>query len=214
MKVFFGILASPIALAIIFIGYKIWMFDTAYSSEIDEQTPHLVILSESPIVADSIFKVSAFAGADDDRESVPIVKIIRGSDNSYQGGKALKVLSQTEVSMLAPFESGAYVLRLGDMEQNFNVQPIVSELSLSKHTYKPGESIAVMLDTNANGNEVLTVETQMGHIIETIRNGWDQNFSTESIHVSAPLELGAYKLIYRKSTGEAIASISLQIARE
>ena len=214
MRVFFGIVAALIALAVIFIGYKIRMIDTALSSKIDEQTPHLEILSEGPIVVGSIFKVSAFAAINDDGGPVPIVKIFRAKDGAYQGGKALKVIWQTEVSMLAPSESGAYVLRLGDIEENFNVQPIVSDLSLSKHAYKPGEAIALMLDTNANGNETLTVENQTGRVIETIRNGWDQNFSTESINVSAPLEPGTYKLIYRKSLGEEIASLSFQVTSQ
>ena len=214
MKIFFGIVAALIALAVVFIGYQIWMIDTALSSKMEEQTPHLEILSEGPIVAGSIFKVSAFAAINDHGGPVPIVKIFRAKDGAYQGGKALKVIWQTEVSMLAPSESGAYVLRLGDIEENFNVQPIVSDLSLSKHTYKPGESIAVMLDTNANGNETLTVETQAGRVIETIRNGWDQNFSTESINVSAPLEPGTYKMIYRKSLGAEIASLSFQVTSQ
>lgn len=214
MKIFFGIVAALIALTVIFMGYNIWMIDTALSSKIEAQTPHLEILSEDPIIADSILKVSAFTAINDDGGPVPVVEILRVKDDVYQGGKALKVIWQTEVSMLAPSESGAYVLRLGDMEQNFNVQPIVSELSLSKHTYIQGESIAVMMDTNANGNETLTVETHAGRVIEIIRNGWDQNFSTESINVSAPLEPGTYKLIYRKSLGEEITSVSFQVISE
>jgi len=121
MRVFLGVLFFLFLGIVIFVGHMLWKIDKNGKDWLEEQAPHLTILSDEPIVVDSWIKVSAFSPSNEQRDYVPMIKIIKLSDNSYHGGKAVKFLMQTEWSLIAPSEAGDYILQYEGMEEPFAV---------------------------------------------------------------------------------------------
>lgn len=212
-KLIIIVLISLVAIVCIF-GLRIASVVAESNAKLETQTPHLRIVSPDPIIADSTFKVSAFAQLNDEsNEAVPILRIIRESDNTYISGKAMKFAYVTDYTMIAPTSTGAYKLEFEGMKQAFFVHPISAELHILSEVIYPTKPFQIKLETNSHGaRQRITIENSTGGILQIINNGLDQDFSRGTLEVIAPEEAGSYRLIYKNSRGEDITSVSFEVS--
>ena len=111
MKKLVIILLMVLAAIILIFGLKLFSLTSDYNAKLKAQVPHLQIVTPEPIIADSAFKVSAFARlSDDSTQSVPFIRILKKEDGTYISGKAMKMAYLTDYTMMAPKAAGSYIL--------------------------------------------------------------------------------------------------------
>ncbi len=215
MKKLVIILLIALAAIILIFGLKLFSVTSDYNAKLEAQVPHLQIVTPEPIIADSAFKVTAFAQlSDDSNQSVPFIRILKKEDGAYVSGKALKMAYLTDYTMMAPTQSGAYILELGGIEQPFLVQPIDASLHLLSDIIYSAQTYQINLETNSHGaRQSIALENIKGELIQTINNGLEQDFSTGILDVMAPEAAGSYRLIYKNSIGEDITSLSIEVTQ-